>query len=456
MNRKIFFIFFLLSVEIYVHSSIKDTFSDKARGQSVFSVLKSPISPYFYSFGGAGSAVLVEDNVFLNPASMYTNYSNSFFIGFHKNNVDSFQTDFAFLYRRKYNVIGGFSFSYIDYGDFLKINENGNIIGKFSPYDFVLSYSYGWGRKERFGFRVKYVESNLVYEKSRGIAFDFGFNLKNKNSGLSITVKNIGPSAKISSKYYSLPFEIATGFNYIYSRNLKGVFELKFPVDNKAYTVGGVEYKIEYNIITFCFRIGVNTLNFRELGWSGIFSGGFGLYSSGVGFEYSFIPYSNIDNIHKIVLKYSFGNFRVELEEEKNKFEEFVLKEISLKKKIAVFDFKSKDFEYSSLIANSIEEKLIEKKHSVISRLDPLYISNSKKFYEGINDIIEVSKKMGIDYAVWGEIIKDNDIKASFNIIIISIKDNKIKEYSLTSNIYDIKNITTKFVDEISSFIHKD
>ncbi|MCX7642038.1 MAG: hypothetical protein N2Z20_05325 [Elusimicrobiales bacterium] len=451
MNKRIFLIFLLFDLKINLHSSVADAFSDKARGQTIFSILKSPVSPYFYSFGGAGSAMLVEDNIFLNPAAMYTYYANSFFIGFQKNNVNSYQTDLAFLIRNEY-ILKGFSLSYLDYGDFIKIDEFGNINGKFSPYDFIFSYSYGWGRRERFGVKIKYIESNLVYDKIRGLAFDGGFYVKGKKSGLSIIIRNIGPSSKSGNRYYSLPLEIATGFDYIYSNTIRGVFELKFPIDNKTYAVGGVEYKFIYKDTTFNFRIGANTINFRELGWTGIFTGGFDISVGGFGIEYCFFPYSNIDNTHRVMIKYRFGDVKFKKEEEYI-FKEFIAKEISLKKKIVVFGFNNDDVNYSNIIADSIEERLIEKNHAVISRLDPLYISNAKSLFTEQYNVIETAKSIGADYAVWGNIIKRDEIKAEFNMVVFSIKDGKSKEYSLISNIYDIRNIALKLADEISVFI---
>lgn len=443
--------FVIFSLNLY--SSINDAFSDKARGQTVFAILRSPVSPYFYSIGGGGSAVMIEDNIFLNPASMYFNNANSVFIGFQKNNVESSRTDLAYIFRKGYKV-SGFTLSYIDYGNFIAIDNNGNITGEFSPYDFIFSYAYGWGRKERFGIRIKYIESNLVYEKMRGLCLDSGFSIKGDKSVLSILVRNIGPSVESDKKYYSLPLEISVGFDYIYSSSIRGIFDLRFPSDNKTHAILGFEYSLDYKDLTLKLRGGLDTLNFRELGIGGIVAGGFGVNIGSFGLEYSFIPYSNIDNTHRILLKYNFGEVKYK-EEVEYKFKEFIAKEISLKKKIVVFGFNYEDITYGNVIANSIEERLIEKKHAVISRLDPVYISHSKLSYNDSFEVISSAKEMNADYAVWGKIEKQDEIKAIFTMYVFSIKSGKTMEYSFVSNIYDIRNIALKLADEISLFIEE-
>lgn len=448
LKTAFFFLFTTLSLKL---AALDDAFSDKARGQTVFAILKTPVSPYFYSVGGGGSAVMVEDNVFLNPASMYFNNSRSIFVGFQRDNVESSRTDIAYLFRYGYKV-GGITFSYFDYGSFTAIDNEGNITGGFSPYDLIFSYAYGWGKRERFGVRVKYIESNLVYKRMRGLSFDAGFCVKGDKSVLSLVVRNIGPSVKVDKKYYSLPLEVISGFNYTYSASLRGIFDLRFPVDNKAYATLGFEYLMDYKDLSFKLRGGINTLNFRELGVGGIVSGGFGFRVGGFGVDYSFVPYSNIDSTHKILLKYSFGEVSYKKEEE-YRFKEFVAKEISLKRRIAVFVFKYEDMRYGELVANSLEKRLMEKKHAVISRLDPIYISYSKSSYNDVSEVKESARKMKADYAVWGTIEKKDEMRAVFKMYVFSLRDGKTMEYSFVSNIYDLRNIALKLADEVSLFV---
>ena len=451
MNKYIGFILLIFVFPNFL-SSLDDAFSERARGGTVFSVLKGPVSPYFYSVGGGGSAVMVEDNIFLNPAAMYFHNLNSISVGFQKNNVDSSRTDLAYLLRKGQSLYG-VSFSFIDYGSFISIDNNGNIIGSFSPYDFIFSTAYGWGKKERFGVRIKYIESNLVYKRMRGVCFDSGFLVKGNKSSLSILAKNIGPAVKLDKNYYHLPFEISVGFGYTYSSSLRGIFELRFPIDNKAHSSLGFEYNLKYADFDFKIRGGLNTLNFRELGIGGVLSGGFGVSIDGFGVEYAFTPYSDIDVAHKMLLKYRFGEIKDKKKEDDHKFKEFVAKEISLRKRIVVFGFRSDDMIYGEMIANSVEEKLIGKKHSVITRQDPLYIANSKPSYKDSSEVINSARKMGADYAVWGKIEKQSEVKFLITMIVFSIRDGKTKEYSFVSNIYNLRNIAIKLVEEISSFI---
>ncbi|MEF3279986.1 MAG: hypothetical protein K6357_03360 [Elusimicrobiota bacterium] len=456
--KNVFFCcFFVFIFFCYGFSDVlpDNAFSSEARGTVVFPILKSPVSARFYSLGGVGSTLYSHDNVFYNPAAVFIDYnSKSVFFDFQTINSDAKRSDISYLKRVDYKTYG-FYLSYIDYGDFTKIDESGVIKGSFSPYDYVMGFSYSSGKRDRFGFSVKYAYSNLIYETAHSIAADFGFILKGLKTYYSFFVRNLGIPAEINGKTYPLPFEVVGGVRYVYSSNLNGVFELKMPCDSDPYFAGGVEYKKNYADIAFYLRGGVNLMNKKYLGLGSIFSAGFGLEFSNFSFDYSFSPYSNVDITHKIAMKFGFGNLDFKKQDEKKEFKEFVAKQITMKKKLVVFDFyvKDEESEYGKIIANSIEERLLAKNHTMITRLDPEYIKYAILEYSNIDNVIKTAKKLEADFAIWGQILSKDEDKAEYQTFLINLSNNNVIEFSIISNVYDIRNISLKLSEEISKKI---
>lgn len=446
---------FLLSININLNSSFfpENAFSKDAKGLVFFPILKSVVSPVFYSMGNSGSTIFVHDNIFYNPASSLINNKNSFYIDFQTLNADAKRSDISYLKRKFYKTYG-FYLSYIDYGEFTKIDNTGKLLGSFSPYDYVFGFSYSNGKYDRFGFNIKYAYSDMVYEHTQTLCADIGFILKGNKTYYSFLLRNIGFPASINGKSYPLPFEIGAGIRYIYSQNLNGVFEFKMPVDDDPQMTGGFEYKKEYNDFTFYFRAGMNLATKSSLGWGSVFSGGFGLDFNIFLFDYAFIPYSNVDMMHKLSIKIGFGKPDFKKEIEKKEFKNFVAKQITMKKRIAVFRFKTDlEEEYGKIIANSIEDRLINNGFVLITSLDSEYISKDIGFYNDINSVINVAKTMQVDYAVWGEVKSKDENFANYIVYLVDINTGKTTEFSLVSNIYDINNISLSFTSEISKSI---
>lgn len=431
-----------------------NAFTKEARGSSIFNILKSPVSPRFFSMGGVGITEYGSDSVFYNPAGAFTDNSDSFYVDFQTEVSDSKRSDFSYLKREEYKSYGILG-SYMDYGDFIKIDNSGSIKGYFSPKDLIIGLTYSYGESDRFGLTVKYINSDMVYYTANAIAFDGGFILKGNKTRYSFLLRNLGFGAKIQGKTYPLPLELIAGAKYFYSRVLNGVFELHMPSDDQVYAAGGFEYLFANSgDINLYLRGGMNLKNKTPLGWSGVFSGGFGVNIGDFLIDYAFVPYSNIEAVHKISLRFSYGKPDFKKKEKKN-FESFVSKQIAMKKKIVVFDFNSDmGEEYGKLVSNAVEERLIEKKYVLISKLDPIYISLGNKSVKNAQDAIKNSKNMGADFAVWGESYKINDEKANFKFFLVNVLTGDVFEFNMVSNIYDIRNISLKLSDEISKNIN--
>lgn len=443
------FIFFIFLIKTLSAGVLPDNaFTEDARGSSVFNVLKSPVSPRFFSLGGAGINEYGIDSVFYNPSGAIENNLHSFYLDFQSEVSSSKRSDIAYLKRDEYKSYGLY-ISYMDYGDFIKIDNNGVTGGYFTPYDIILSGVYSGGKEDRFGLSLKYIHSDMVYYSLNSIAFDLGFILKGSKTYYSFLVRNLGFGVRYNDKTYPLPLELACGIKYQYSKELSGVFESIMPSYDSMYFMGGFEYLKKFSDLDFYIRGGVNLKNKDSLGWGGVFSGGIGIYFDNFGFDYAFIPYSNLDMTHKFSLRFRYGDVSFVKSEKKN-FESFVKKQIALKKKIVVVDFKfDNDPDYAGVVSNSIEERLVEKGYAVITKLDPTYISTINGPVKNIEDVIKKAKKMNSDFAVWAEIKQIDEEKVEVKAFLIDLSKGYVNEFDMASNKYDIKNISLKISQEV-------
>jgi hypothetical protein len=444
-------LFFIFSNTFICGGVLPDnSYSASARGRTVLNILYSPVSPFFMSVGGSGLSNITPDNVFYNPGSVANSiYKNSYYLDFQKINVDAKRSDFYYLNMDVDKTVKGFYLSYIDYGEFLKTDEYGNISGSFSPSDYILNFHYSIGQRDRVGFNVKYVYSDLVYTNIKALLFDLGFNLSSKKVKYAFAIRNLG-----FIKDHTPPLEFDIGIKYLYSEKLSGFFDYKIPSSNSPYPTGGFEYLFaNYDDIKLKLRGGFNYRNKSYLGWGSTFSGGIGFEIGSFSIDYAFVPYSDLDYTHFIAIKFLYGK----PSEEKNykkEFKDFMMKQMSLKKRIAVLGFLGDDIDYGKLISNSLEEILISNKYSVITSIDPIYLSIVKGVPINENEAISIAKKLGLDFAVYGSYEKSSSDTIKIKMYFIDVSLNKAKVFEMISNLYDIRNIVLKLSDEISKNIY--
>jgi len=441
--------FFITNAFIYSEAIPEYAFSSSARGSTVLNILRMAVAPQFMAKGESGTADITSNNIFLNPASV-TNiiYKNAYYLDFQKINVDAVRSNFYYLNMDADNTVKGFYISYIDYGNFTKTDENGNIVGSFSPSDYILNFHYSLGKKDRIGFNFKYVYSDMVYSNINAFLFDFGFNLSAKRARYAFTVRNLG-----FIKNHIPPLEIDIGIKYSYSNKLSGFFDYKIPSSNSAYPCGGFEYIFaNYDDVRLKLRGGVNFKNKPYLGWGSIVSGGIGFEIGSFFLDYAFVPYSSIDYTHFLSIRFLYGSPNKE-KINKEKFADFLMKQIALKKRISILGFIGQDYEYGKVISNSLEEMLLSQNYTIITSLDPIYLNAVKSVPLDKNEAILIAKKLKLDYAIFGkyERLSDDMVKIIMNLL--DFHANTIKEFEMNANIYDIRNIVLKLSYEISKNI---
>ncbi len=124
------------------------------------------------------------------------------------------------IYAHTFDSIGTFScgLQYINYGDFVKADENGNKLGTFraAEYNFFAGYARDW-KNFTYGGQMKFIYSQLESYLSTGLAIDLGgsYLSNNKRFSAGLVFKNIGMQIKpYADVREPLPFEIQAGIAY--------------------------------------------------------------------------------------------------------------------------------------------------------------------------------------------------------------------------------------------------
>jgi hypothetical protein len=96
--------------------------------------------------------------------------------------------------------MGSMAFSYQNYGKMIQTKETGEIIGDFTPGDFVLSAGFSKALNSHFdlGIQMKTIYAQYANYSSFGLGFDFGASYLSKDELIrsSILIKNIGYTLK--------------------------------------------------------------------------------------------------------------------------------------------------------------------------------------------------------------------------------------------------------------------
>ena len=123
-------------------------------------------------------------------------------------------------YARSFDKIGTFSFGihYINYGNFDRADEVGNINGSFSAgeYAFLMMYSRKLSNRFNAGITMKPVISNFESYNSFGLAFDLGlmYSSATRLFNAGITLKNFGAQLTTYNETTEpLPMDLQVGMS---------------------------------------------------------------------------------------------------------------------------------------------------------------------------------------------------------------------------------------------------
>lgn len=285
--------------------------SSPAFGQEAASFLLIGSGARSQSLGGAVTALAGDkDSLFSNPAGLsgVSRYemgaSHSFFLG------DSLDTVSAVLplgsrTGGNWGVLG-LGVTRMGYGTMEGRGEDRRSTGRYSASDWALSAAYGrpmaWGVSA--GLAVKRVQSRIADASAGATAFDAGmtYDLKRAwKSRLGAAIRNFGGDMSFSGQAYPLPLILATGITMEPISGLLLSAEIqRRPKGNQTFLGFGSEYRLHP---AFALRAGyLRDHAPSRLSLLGGFSGGFGLISRRLNFDYAVTPLGRLGSVQTLSL----------------------------------------------------------------------------------------------------------------------------------------------------------
>jgi len=203
------------------------------------------------------------------------------------------------------NSMLGVGVQYVSYGSITETDETGQEGSSFTSYDMagIISYS-----REIFntpvGLNIKYIFSKINDETATAVAADIGcmYKLLDERLSLGLNLQNIGTKMKYIDEEDPLPFNIKVGGAYSILKSWLIAIDLNFPNDNEMIYGIGSEYNYKINNdLSVSGRAGYNSRS-NETGNMNGMTGGLGVNYKKYNIDYSFMPFGNLGNTHRISL----------------------------------------------------------------------------------------------------------------------------------------------------------
>lgn len=185
-----------------------------------------------------------------------------------------------------------------------RLNEQGDFEGEFENTALTTILSYGSSIINLFdiGVNIKILRWELDNEVASGFAVDLGLLYSDivPSLNIGIAVQNVGPKMRFIEDEFSLPVMLNVGFGYRMCGG-KGNLALdiiNYAIDGKTALNMGGEYIIKE---MFAVRMGYkyHPDDVKSKSIAGL-SAGFGFGVDGYSMDYSFVPYGELGNMHKI------------------------------------------------------------------------------------------------------------------------------------------------------------
>ncbi|MEW6617748.1 MAG: PorV/PorQ family protein [bacterium] len=202
-------------------------------------------------------------------------------------------------------IMGG-AITLLDSGSIDKYGAAANPEGNYDGKDMALAVSYAREIKGNcsLGATVKYIQMKIDTEKSTGFGLDVGclYKPQVENLTLGMVVQNFGPKLKaFVSEKDALPLNFKVGGAYkLLDKALTLSLDVNFPSDNDTNFNLGAEYWFKEIV---ALRAGYKTLTKDELKSSDLtFGAGFRLPGTGIGLDYAYCDYGDLDDTHRVSL----------------------------------------------------------------------------------------------------------------------------------------------------------
>ena len=196
--------------------------SAQVGGERIYNFLNITTSATQAALGG--EALTIQDNVnqpLYNPATISRYMDNQAAVNYvnYLTDVNMGSATFAHLINRRFGTLHA-GIQYIDYGDFIAADEDGNETGDFGARDlaFSVGYAYNIPRSDFFvGANIKYLSSKIENFTSNGLATDIGVYYFTDLRPYSFTavIRNLGYQlSPYDEQREEIAYDVAVGASY--------------------------------------------------------------------------------------------------------------------------------------------------------------------------------------------------------------------------------------------------
>ena len=289
-------------------------------GTSSAAVLKIVPGPKPASMGNAFMALSDDVNaIYLNPAGLAKLQATQVLLTHNDYIADMSYNYAAVAFKTKF-VNCGVSALILDSGRIPQTIVSGlsyTKIGDYNAKDQVFQLACGVSQKKfDWGVSLKVIQQRIADMRASTFALDAGAKYFVKTESpvmpdiiLSAAVYNFGNDMKFETKNEKLPLTYKAGFGFDF-KGLKGLTaEVDFskPNDNDWIYNIGTEYEIEFSKGSLSLRAGFDSSNDADNG----FTTGIGLKFNklilkDVQLDYSFVPYGDLEDSHRMGLSFKF------------------------------------------------------------------------------------------------------------------------------------------------------
>ncbi len=289
-----------------------------AGNNSTFDFLRNDAGARASALGGSFLLASNDPNtIFYNPSRMTTVATPQISFGYFKHLLDINSGHLSYAQELSgFGYIGG-GIIYTNYGEFVKRNEFGDELGKFSANEIAMSVGYAnqFNENLSYGASLKFIYSSIEKYKSTAVAVDWGvtyvvtpdkfqvgaslLNLGTQLDPYMNTKESLPTDLKVgaSVKPEHLPLVINFSFNKLIEKQNKFISRFK------AFSIGG-EFLVTQNVQ---FRFGYNNERRTDLkigksaGLAGFSLGGGFIYNE-YKFDYAFNSLGKIGGWHRITV----------------------------------------------------------------------------------------------------------------------------------------------------------
>lgn len=308
----------ILGMVLMIELAAELAWADNGAGTCGFTLLKIGMDARSGALGEATTAV-VDDatSTYWNPAGLTKVLSHEL-TGTYLNYIAGIQSGY-FGYALPFGENSGFGIgiTYLDYGRIQETtpdNPTGEGLDEYGASDFAVSLGYGRKLGQiNLGLALKGVYSRIHDYSAHALICDLGsqYELPIKDLSAGIAVRNLGiqTGAFIEEKA-KLPLNIELGFGYrLLERSLLLALDVGKPLDNRFNYEIGIEYLFrEILSLRFGYRsLGQDLRSGSDFDiFTGV-SGGLGIKVKDYNIDYTFIPFNDLGNTHRISFSMGFA-----------------------------------------------------------------------------------------------------------------------------------------------------